>query len=87
MPLREKQFWCVKCRKAVTIKNSGDICVKYFKHRSPKKNSRKSKSSSKSKKRVKTPALVAVCIKCNTHLTKFIKHSRSKSLERKYGKC
>jgi hypothetical protein len=34
-----------------------------------------------------TPALVSHCEKCDTNLTKFIKHNSLKKMEKKYGKC
>jgi hypothetical protein len=72
MTLSQNQFYCVKCRKVVKI-NSDDICFKNFKN-----------------KRMiggKTPALVAECHKCDTNLTKFVKHKLAEKLEDKFGKC
>ena len=48
-----------------------DICLKYFKN----------------KKIGKVTALRAQCSKCDTNLTKFVKHDSAKKLEEKYGKC
>ena len=54
------------------VKVTGEnICLKYFNN----------------KKIGKVPALRAVCKKCDTNLTKFVKHSLAKNLEERYGKC
>jgi len=48
-----------------------DICLTYLKN----------------KKIGKVPALRSECRKCDTNLTKFVKHASAKKLEEKYGKC
>jgi hypothetical protein len=35
----------------------------------------------------KMPSLKSECPKCDTNLTKFVKHDDAKKLEKKYGKC
>jgi len=70
--MTERQFYCVSCRKRVTIP-SADICFKNI------KNSKMVGG--------KMPSLVAYCEKCDCNLTKFVKHSKAKSLKSKYRKC
>jgi hypothetical protein len=69
--MQENEFYCVKCRGSVKVPKK-DICLKVFKN-----------------KRVKdgVPALRAHCKKCDTSLTKFVKHSDKNKLMKKYGKC
>lgn len=70
--LKQQEFYCVSCRKRVKS-DADDICVKVYKN-----------------KRMydgKAPALRSTCQKCDTNLTKFIKHSDTKRMQDKYGKC
>ena len=68
MTLSEREFYCVKCRKTVTLPAS-DIKVTVY------KNARFTNGS---------PALVGEC-KCETKVTKFIKHDDKERLKSKYG--
>ena len=68
--MKTNQFYCVKCRKAVTV-NQDYICFKYLKN----------------KKIGKIPSLKAECSKCDTILTKFVKHDDATKLKKKYGTC
>lgn len=70
-PLKEREFYCVKCRKRVTCPKA-DISVKVY------KNKRSSTG--------KSPALVCFCHKCDCNLTKFIKRTKEKALAKKYGR-
>ena len=70
--MKERQFYCVACRKKVMAK-ADDICVKVFKN--------------KRMVGGKVPALRSYCAKCDVNLTKFIKHDKLGSMQSKYGKC
>ena len=48
-----------------------DICFKYLKN----------------KRAGKIPSLKAECSKCDTRLTKFVKHDDATKLKNKYGTC
>ena len=70
--LTEQQFYCVSCRQKCTSK-ADDICVKIYKN-----------------KRMydgKVPTLKSTCSKCDTSVTKFIKHDDTERMQEKYGKC
>lgn len=68
--MKVNQFYCVSCRKAVTVPQD-DICFTYLKN-----------------KRIgKVPALKGECSKCDTRLTKFVKHDDATKLKNKYGTC
>ena len=70
--MTERQFYCVKCRKRVTL-STDDICFKNI------KNSKMIGGN--------VPALVGKCRECNTNLTKFIKHDSAVTMKDKYGTC
>lgn len=70
--LKQREFFCVSCRKKRTAK-ADDICVKVY------KNNRMYDG--------KAPALRSKCSICGTNLTKFIKHNSTASMQNKYGKC
>ena len=70
--LTERQFYCVKCRSKCTLPKD-DICFIVFKN--------------KQMYNGKVPALHSECPRCNTNVTKFVKHSTQKTMENKYGKC
>ena len=73
MPLKMKQnqFYCVSCRKRVSV-YVDDICFKFIKN--------------KNMYNGKMPVLKSECPKCDTNLTKFVKHDDAKKLQKKY-KC
>ena len=70
--LKQNEFYCVKCCARKTAKTE-DICVKKYIN---------DKSSVGYK-----PALKAYCSKCETPLTKWIKHKDVDRLVDKYGDC
>jgi len=70
--MKEKEFYCVKCRRHVVKKDPKEIRVTTYKN----------------KKMVGgIPALISICDKCETGLTKFIKHSNKSIFTKKYGKA
>ncbi len=70
--LTERQFYCVSCRKRVTMP-ADDICVKVF--------------ANKRMYDGKAPALRSQCSSCGTNLTKFIPHDSTAKMTTRYGKC
>ena len=72
MVLKQNEFYCVSCRKAVRVSNE-DMCVKEFKNKRAKTG--------------KTPALVGTCNKCSHKVVKFIKRDDVKKLKAKVGTC
>jgi hypothetical protein len=69
--MKDNQFYCVKCRKAVAVA-AGDISLVSLKN--------------KKRRSGKMPALKAHCRMCNTNLTKFVKEASVKKLGGKYKK-
>lgn len=67
----ERQFYCVKCQKKVTVP-AEDICVKTYKNRRVKGG---------------TPALAGRCPRCDTRVTKFIKRDKKEAMVKKFGRC
>ena len=67
----EREFYCVACRKKVTIP-ANDICVKVYKNKRVPGGS---------------PALVGHCNKCSTQVTKFIKKDSKDRMIQKFGLC
>ncbi len=70
--MKQNQFYCVSCRKVINIP-ADDICFKYL------KNSKMPGG--------KMPSLRAECHKCDTNLTKFVKHKDAEKLKDKFGRC
>ena len=70
--LKQKEFYCVKCRRRVTC-NTEDICVKIYKN--------------KNMVGKKVPTLFSECPYCETNLNKFIKHDLTEKMIEKYGLC
>jgi hypothetical protein len=69
--LSEKQFYCVSCRKRVSL-HQDEICFLKLKNKKVKGG---------------VPALNGQCNKCDTSLYKFVKRTKSETLKNKYGKC
>ena len=69
--LKQNQFYCVVCNQRVTLPED-EICVKVF--RNPRMDGG-------------TPALVGYHERCDSNLTKFIKHNSVDRMINKYGKC
>ena len=69
--LKQRQFYCVKCRRTVTV-SPEDIYVKIY--------------TNKRMYDGKAPALKSQCKSCDTNLTKFIRHDSTASMVDKYGK-
>lgn len=67
----ERQFYCVACRKKITVP-AEDICVKTYKNRRVKGG---------------VPTLVGNCPKCDTLMVKFIKRASKEAMTKKFGKC
>ena len=70
--LKQNQFYCVKCRKAVTLKPQ-DICVV--------------KLRNKKRVGGFMHATRGECGRCGTRVHKFITVASVKATENKYGKC
>ena len=66
--LRVNQFYCVSCRKAVTVPHD-DICFKTLKN---------------PKRKGGVPCLRGQCPKCSTKLTKFVAVKDAPKLKSKY---
>jgi len=71
MPLKEQEFYCVKCRERVFVEKE-NMCVKIYKN---------------SRTGLDTPALKGYCFESETNLTKFIKHDSTAKMVSKYGEC
>jgi hypothetical protein len=67
----ERQFYCVSCRKKVTVPTE-DICVKIYKNK---------------RVRGGSPALIGHCNKCDTRVSKFIQKDKKEAMINKFGKC
>ena len=70
-PLKPNQFYCVKCRRRVTVEPS-TMCVKVYRNR---------------RTNASIPALRAECKHCDTKLTKFIAVAKKDRYVEKYGRC
>lgn len=69
--LKEKQFYCVFCRRKVTSKPE-DMCVKVYKNK---------------RTHMDVPALKGMCPNCEGPQTKFIKVDKLLRMSNKYGYC
>ena len=72
--MKDNEFYCLKCRKNVSIKKE-DICFKNYKNSKMINNGKKA------------PTLVAECSKCDSKMVKFVKHKDSEKLQEKFEKC
>ena len=69
--LKQREFYCVKCRKRVAVP-ANDICVTVYRNKKVKGG---------------VPALVGSCKKCDTNVNKFIKRNDKEKLINKFGRC
>jgi hypothetical protein len=68
--MKERQFYCVSCRKKVTLPEDV-IGVKYYYNKHLQH---------------KVPTLKGYCKKCDMNLTKFVKWNKADKMMEKYGK-
>lgn len=71
-PMKEREFYCVKCRARVVLP-AQNICLTRYKNKNaPAKY---------------VPALMGECHKCATRVSKFVPRNMEGTLLARYGEC